>query len=113
MQAVGATLSKLSDNHQKPFVVLQICAAYGEHKSPCTSMTASALKPQLRHALLSKLNSKRSGKQNALQKGFTLVELMIVIVIVGILSAIALPSFMSQSDKAKLTEAKQQSSAYL
>ncbi|WP_424172854.1 type IV pilin protein, partial [Vulcanococcus sp.] len=76
-------------------------------------MTASALKPQLRHALLSKLNSKRSGKQNALQKGFTLVELMIVIVIVGILSAIALPSFMSQSDKAKLTEAKQQSSAYL
>ena len=76
-------------------------------------MTASTLKPQLHHALLSKLNSKRSGKQNALQKGFTLVELMIVIVIVGILSAIALPNFLSQSSKAKLTEAQQRVSAGL
>ena len=74
-------------------------------------MTASTIKPQLRHALLSKLNSKRSGKQNALQKGFTLVELMIVIVIVGILSAIALPSFLNQTSKAKATEAKSQMSA--
>ena len=31
---------------------------------------------------------------------------MVVIVIVGILSAVALPNFMSQSDKAKATEAK-------
>jgi type IV pilus assembly protein PilA len=76
-------------------------------------MTASALKPQLRHALLSKLNSKRSGKQNALQKGFTLVELMIVIVIVGILSAVALPNFLSQTEKAKGTEAKSKISAFL
>ena len=76
-------------------------------------MTASTLKPQLRHALLSKLNSKRSSKQNALQKGFTLVELMIVIVIVGILSAIALPNFLSQSSKAKVTEPLGKASAAL
>jgi type IV pilus assembly protein PilA len=37
----------------------------------------------------------------------------VVIVIVGILSAIALPNFLSQSDKAKSTEAKTISSAYL
>ena len=67
-------------------------------------MTASTLKPQLRHALLRNLNAKQSGKKNLLQKGFTLVELMIVIVIVGILSAIALPNFLSQSSKAKITE---------
>ena len=41
-----------------------------------------------------------------LEKGFTLVELMIVIVIVGILSAVALPNFLSQTSKAKATEAK-------
>ena len=52
---------------------------------------------------LAMLNRKKS--RNALEKGFTLVELMIVIVIVGILSAVALPNFLSQTTKAKVTEA--------
>merc|ERR1712224_320896 len=46
------------------------------------------------------------GGRNALEKGFTLVELMIVIVIVGILSAVALPNFLSQTDKARGAEGK-------
>ena len=37
---------------------------------------------------------------------FTLVELLVVVAIVGILSAIALPNFLAQTDKAKATEAK-------
>ena len=52
---------------------------------------------------LALLNRRRSN--NALEKGFTLVELMIVIVIVGILSAVALPNFLSQTERAKSTEA--------
>ena len=36
---------------------------------------------------------------------------MVVIVIVGILSAVALPQFLNQSEKAKATEAKSNSSA--
>lgn len=38
--------------------------------------------------------------------GFTLLELLVVVTIAGILSAIALPSFLSQANKARQAEAK-------
>ena len=56
----------------------------------------------------------RPKKQPAISpNAFTLVELMVVVSIVGILSAVALPAFMSQADKAKATEAKTNISATL
>jgi type IV pilus assembly protein PilA len=46
------------------------------------------------------------GKKYKKQSGFTLVELMIVVAIVGILSAIAIPNYQKYQAKARQTEAK-------
>lgn len=45
------------------------------------------------------------------QDGFTLVELMVVVAIIGLLSAVAIPNFKKYQAKAKMSEAKLQLSA--
>ena len=51
---------------------------------------------------------KKIRQKKNIQAGFTLIELMVVIVILGFLAALTIPRFMGESDKAKQGVAKTQ-----
>ena len=61
-----------------------------------------ALSPKIRFEKIKNLSSLKQLKD---EEGFTLVELIVVVMMIGILSSIAIPQFMTAADKAKQKEA--------
>ena len=66
------------------------------------SFFVRALSPKIRFEKIKNLTSLRELKD---EEGFTLVELIVVVMMIGILSSIAIPQFMTAADKAKQKEA--------
>ena len=60
------------------------------------------LSPKLR---INKIKNLSSLRQLNSEDGFTLVELIVVVMMIGVLSSIAIPQFMTAADKAKQKEA--------
>ena len=58
--------------------------------------------------MLRRLAAKKGKKQN----GFTLIELMVVVAIVGVLSAVGLPQLLKAQDRAKVSVARQEAVNY-
>ena len=59
---------------------------------------------KIQQSMLRRLAAKKGKKQN----GFTLIELMVVVAIVGVLSAVGLPQLLKAQDRAKISVARQE-----